>query len=53
MAKCIRNLSKDEIFMEFGKDDDLDKCDGCECLSYKNGTVTCDVLEKGDNENAN
>lgn len=50
MSECKKNLSKDEIIMEFGKDDDLGKCAGCDNLMYKNGIITCKLIEKENNE---
>ena len=44
MENCLKNLSRDEIFMEVGKDD-MDKCNECQNLIYKNGTMTCSLIE--------
>jgi hypothetical protein len=47
---CKKNLSKEQIFMEFGKDE-MDTCNECPNLIYKNGIMTCKELEEENNEN--
>lgn len=48
MKQCKKKLSKHQIFIEFGKDDDMDECNQCENLEYKNGIITCKMLESND-----
>lgn len=51
MNECKKNLTPKEIFMEFGKDDDLGACNGCPNLNYKNGIMTCDLMKGDVNKN--
>ena len=50
MSRCKQDLTKEEIFMEFGKDEIMEKCSGCDNLKYCNGIMTCKKLEEGDDE---
>lgn len=44
---CKKNLSKEEIFMEFGKDDNgMSECKKCPNLTYEDGIMTCELLKK-------
>ena len=45
---CKKNLTPEEIFMEFGKDDDMGDCNSCPNLEYRNGTMTCKKLEESE-----
>lgn len=53
MSNCKKNLSKEEIFLEFGKDDDMGACNGCDNLTYSGGMMTCKVLEESGENNDN
>ena len=44
--ECKKNLTPQEIFMEFGKDD-MGACNGCPNLEYKGGMMTCKLIEEG------
>ena len=48
MTECKKKLTKEEIFMEFGKDDDMGDCNSCPNLEYRNGTMTCKKLEESE-----
>ena len=50
MNSCPKNLTQNEIFMEFGKDDDMGKCNSCPNLSYKCGMMTCKLIEERSEE---
>ena len=45
--ECKKNLTPQEIFMEFGKDDDMGACNRCPNLEYKGGMMTCKLIEEG------
>ena len=47
---CKKNLTPEQIFMEFGKDDNLGDCNSCPNLEYSNGIMTCKLI-KGGNHN--
>lgn len=49
---CKKNLSPEQIFMEFGRDDDMGACNGCSNLEYSKGIMTCKLM-KGENNNDN
>ena len=49
---CKKNLSPEQIFMEFGKDDDMGECNKCSNLEYSDGIMTCKLM-KGSNDNDN
>ena len=51
VEKCRKNLQPSEILMEFGKDDDMGECNNCPNLKYKNGMMTCDLLNQNDDLN--
>lgn len=51
-SNCKCDLTVGEIIMEFGTDELMKKCEKCECLSYHNGTMSCDRLE-GEKEDDN
>lgn len=53
MEKCKKKLTKEEIIMEFGKDDDMGACNSCENLTYRSGMMTCKVLEGGEDNDDN
>ena len=46
-SNCIQGMTHDEILMEFGNDDTMKKCSACSNLTYSNGIMTCELLEKG------
>lgn len=46
MAKCKKNLSREEIFMEFGKDDNMRDCNSCDNATYECGMLTCKLLNE-------
>jgi hypothetical protein len=51
MSTCKKNLTKAEIFTEFGKDEFMESCEGCQNIEYHGGIMTCRVLEeKEDNQ---
>lgn len=39
---CKQGFTQDNIFYEFGKEDDLKKCNGCGHLVFDDGICTCD-----------
>lgn len=45
MSDCLKNLSKDQIILEFAKNDDLGKCNKCDNLEYNNGIMCCKLLD--------
>lgn len=50
--ECKKGLkTKEEIFLEFGKDD-MQGCENCGNLVYKQGMLQCKKIEEGD-EDAN
>ena len=48
--ECPKNLTQEEIFMEFGKSDDMGACNECSNLKYSNGVMSCKILEEGENK---
>lgn len=50
MSECKKNLSKDEIIMEFGKDDDMGACNSCPNLVYQGGLMTCKKMSEEESE---
>lgn len=50
MSSCKKRLTKEEIFMEFGKDDDMGDCNSCENLEYRNGEMTCKKLYESEED---
>jgi hypothetical protein len=52
MNSCPKKMKREEIFMEFGKGD-MDKCNSCHNLKYKDGMITCSILEEGEDDNEN
>ena len=48
-ASCKKNLTPEEIFMEFGKDDDLGECNNCPNLEYCNGIISCKLIKEDKN----
>ena len=51
MANCNCNKTVNEIIMEFGSDEIMEKCRNCECLEYRDGTMTCKKVEEKSGEN--
>ncbi len=44
---CKRNLTYDNIVMEFAKEeDDINKCNGCDHFQYDGQIVTCDYCNR-------
>ena len=45
MEKCKKtNKTNDQIIMEFGTDD-MEKCNSCDNLKYRNGIMVCTYIE--------
>jgi len=47
MEGCIKLLSLDQIKSTFGTSDDLGACNQCPNLVYKDGMVTCKLIDGG------
>lgn len=45
-CQCKKNLTIEEICMEFGLDDDLGECNNCPNLKYCNGLLSCKLVEE-------
>lgn len=46
--QCKQNLTESEIITEFGKDEIMDKCNGCQNLSYNCGMMSCKLLQESE-----
>lgn len=48
MSDCIKNLTKEEIIMEFGKDEIMKSCNKCNNLIYSSGIMTCKLINESE-----